>query len=293
MVYIKNRSPASAVYEDTMTPIQDFYRGDSPNVDYIRIFGSETYVFNESDSQPGLTSKAWTGYLVGYCARNQYRIYDPASKTIYVRRDIWFNEQVIGPPKPITIYESFFHDKNMGDTAQIFPLLSGKKKQFTRFTSANENLTLYPASSAASANFTPIQTPLQNEGGSSTLLHVSAIAHDTANTETRLPSPTQGIPVPETPLPVPAIPDSSQVPDMFEDSDNDLSDAPLSEKDDDSRHSAPRQSARTGANQVDYKKYFQKRKAAKTKTNSSVPIVFPHSEASRILFDYALSQPEK
>ena len=293
IVYIKNRSPASAVYEGTMTPIQDFHRGDPPNVDHIRIFGSETYVFNESDSQPGLTSKAWTGYLVGYGAQNQYRIYDPARNVVYVRRDIPFNEQVVGPPKPITTYDNFFHDKNTGDTAQIFLLLSGKTEQFTRFTPVDKNLTLYPASSAAPANFTPIQTPLQNDGDSSTLLHVPAIAHDMANTGTRFPLPTQDIPVPETPLPVPAIPDRSQVPGMFEDSDDDLRDALLFEKDDDSAHGAPCRSARTGANQVDYKKYFQKRKAATTKTNSSVPIVSPHSEASRILFDYALSQPEK
>ena len=68
MVYIKNRSLASAVYESRMTPIQDFHHRDPTNIDHIRIFGSETYVFNESDSQPGLTSKAWTGYLVGYDA---------------------------------------------------------------------------------------------------------------------------------------------------------------------------------------------------------------------------------
>ncbi len=70
MVYIKNKTPASAVYEGTMTPIQDFYRFDPPNVDHIRIFGSETYVFNKSDSQPGLTSKAWTEYLVDYGAQD-------------------------------------------------------------------------------------------------------------------------------------------------------------------------------------------------------------------------------
>ena len=58
MVYIKNRSPTSAIYEGTITPIQDFHRGSPPNVDHIRIFGSETFVFNKSDSQPGLTSKA-------------------------------------------------------------------------------------------------------------------------------------------------------------------------------------------------------------------------------------------
>ncbi len=104
MVYIKNRSPASAIYKSTMTPIQDFHLGDPPNVDHIRIFGSEIYVFNESDSQPGLTSKAWAGYLVGYDARNQYRIYDPARNAVFVRRDVRFNEEVVGPPNlsPLT-----------------------------------------------------------------------------------------------------------------------------------------------------------------------------------------------
>ncbi len=172
-------------------------------------------------------------------------------------------------------------------------MLSGKTEQLTRFTPADENLTLYPTSSAALANFTPIQTQLQNDGRSSTPLHVPAIAHNTANTETRLPATTQGILVPETPPPVPTIPDRNQVSGTFEDSDNDRSDALLSEKDDDSGHGGPRRSARTGANQVVYKKYFQKKKAATTKTNSSVQIASLHSEASRILFDHALSLPEK
>lgn len=44
MVYIKNRSPTSAVYEGIITPIQDFHQGDSPRVDHIQIFGSKTYV---------------------------------------------------------------------------------------------------------------------------------------------------------------------------------------------------------------------------------------------------------
>ena len=52
MVYIQNRSQASAVYESTMTHVQDFNRSDPPNVDHKCIFGSKTYVFNESDSKP-------------------------------------------------------------------------------------------------------------------------------------------------------------------------------------------------------------------------------------------------
>ena len=113
-------------------------------------------------------------------------------------------------------------------------MLSSETEQLTRFTPADENLTLNPTSSGVSANFTPIQTPLQNDGGSLTLLHIPAIAHDTANTKTRLLLPTQGIPVPETPFPVPTIPERNQVPGKFEDSNNDQSNASLSEKDNDS-----------------------------------------------------------
>ncbi len=168
--------------------------------------------------------------MLGYDAQNQYRIYDPARNAVYVRRDVRFNEKVVGPPKPITNYDNSFHDKNTGDSAQIFSLLSRETKQLTTFTPVDENLTLHPTSSAAPANFTPIQTSLQNDGSSSTLLHVPAIAHNTANTETRYPAPTQGILVPETPPLVPTIPDRNQVPGTFEDSDKDPSDAPLSEK---------------------------------------------------------------
>ena len=48
-----------------MTPIQDFHQGNPPNVDDIYIFGSEAYVFDESDTKPEQLSKAWKGYLVG------------------------------------------------------------------------------------------------------------------------------------------------------------------------------------------------------------------------------------
>ena len=173
-----------------MTPIQDFHRGNPPNIDHIRIFGFETYVFNESDSQPGLKSKAGTGYLVGYDPQNQYRIYDPVQNAVYFQRRIRFNEQVVGPPKPMTTYDNLFHDENMGNKAQIFQLLYGETEQLTRFIQEDENLTLYPASSAALANFTPIQTQLQIDRGSSTLLHILAVAHDMTNTETRLLSRT-------------------------------------------------------------------------------------------------------
>lgn len=95
MVYIKNRSSTSALYKGTITLIQDFHQGNPPIVDQIRIFGSEAYVFDESATRPGLNSKVWMRYLVGYDGRNQYCIYDPARHFVFVRRDVHFNKRVV------------------------------------------------------------------------------------------------------------------------------------------------------------------------------------------------------
>lgn len=73
---------------------------------------------------------------------------------------------------------------------------------------------------------------------------------------------------------------------MFEDSKSDLSDMLLSDKE---KQNISKQSAHTGANQVDYKKYFQKNKAAIAKINLSISIGSPYSEFSCILFDFTLN----
>lgn len=301
LVYIKNRSPSAVVYEGTMTPIQDFYRGNQPNVDHIRIFGSETYVFDESYSKPGLISKAWKGFLVGYDARNQYHIYDPIRNTVYVRRDVRFNEQVISPPKPIINYDNSLQEKNTENTAQLFPLLPVETKQITRFTPADKNLPLHPTFSApAPANLNPARKP----SALLAILHLPTISLGTASAKTLPSTPIQVAPISQTPPPTPpqAVPASETlvlasnqnfVPGICENFDDNLSDVLLSDDNNDREQNAPRQSACIGANQVDYKKYFQRGKATTTKTNLSVPIGSPYSKASQILFDYALNQPEQ
>ena len=205
--------------------------------------------------------------------------------TVYVRKDVRFNEQVVNPPKSLIIYDNFFQDKNMGNTTQLFPLLLSKTEQLTRFTLTDENLTFHPTSPISPTN--PI--PIQESSISSTMLHLPAIFLGTPNTETPLSVLIQATPTSETPVLVP-VSHQNQVPSMFENSKSDLSDAPLSNREE---QNAPRRSAHTRANQVNYKKYFQKSKAATAKTNLSVPISSPHSELSCILFDYALNQHEK
>lgn len=71
MAYIKNRSPTPfTIHQSTVTPFQAWNPGAQPMIDHLRIFGSTTYVLNESKPLPRLTTKAWKGYLVGYEGRH-------------------------------------------------------------------------------------------------------------------------------------------------------------------------------------------------------------------------------
>lgn len=71
MAYIKNRSPTPfTIHQSTVTPFQAWNPGALPIIDYLRIFGSITYVLNESKPLPRLTTKTWKGYLVGYEGRH-------------------------------------------------------------------------------------------------------------------------------------------------------------------------------------------------------------------------------
>ena len=137
MVYIKNRSSTSALCKGIITPIQDFYQGNPLRVDHIQIFSLEAYVFDESATKPGLTSKAWMSYLVGYNKRNQYCIYDLARHSVFVGRDVHFNEQVIRPAQPIlTVNNSF---GGTADKMLIFPPLPSKTNDSIKFTYVNTN----------------------------------------------------------------------------------------------------------------------------------------------------------
>ena len=85
------------MHQSIITPFQAWNHGAQPRIDHLCIFSSTTYILNESKPNPRLTTKAWTGYLVGYKGRNQYCIYNPTHHAVFVRRDVIFDEASIGP----------------------------------------------------------------------------------------------------------------------------------------------------------------------------------------------------
>ncbi len=172
IVYINNELPTTVVYESIITSIQDYHRSDPLYVDPISIFDSKTYIINESDSQPRLTSKDWMGYLVGYGTRSNYRIYDSAFNTIYDQKKFQLNEQIVGPRESIITYDNIFQNRNTRNIIQMFLLLSSKTKQLKMFTAIDKNLTLYSVSSS-SMNVTLFQKP----NISSAILYLPIIFH--------------------------------------------------------------------------------------------------------------------
>lgn len=117
------------------------------------------------------------------------------------------------------------------------------------------------------------------------MLYLLAVFFCTPNTKTLFLTPIQTAPNSETPVLIPTS-NCNLVLSTFEDSKSDLSDASLSDKEE---QNMPKRSAHTGGNQVDYKRYFQKNKAAIAKINLSVSIGSPYSELSCILFDFTLN----
>lgn len=207
MIYIKNRSPTSAVYEGTITLIQDFHCGELPHIDHIRIFGSETYMFHESTTRPGMTPKTWTGYFVRYGGRNQYRIYDLVRHSVFLRRNVEINEQVVGPPKPTITTDNSF--ENTDQNSFVFPSLFYVTEESTRFTLASATNTYIPIQSMQSSS-----SRLNNQETIS--LRLPALKDGTASAETvdsnctAKTVPTEPAPHPETLAVVPA---STPMPD--------------------------------------------------------------------------------
>ena len=121
MVYLRIRSPSSAVKDKTITRFQAWHKGDPPAIDHIRIFGCTAYVFDETKPKPKLASKTWTGYLVDYEGHHQYRIYDPARQAVYIPRDVIFDKNVVGPTRALPASDTLGNT----DSADLpFPTLS-------------------------------------------------------------------------------------------------------------------------------------------------------------------------
>ena len=92
--YLRNRSPTKAV--DGMTPYEA-WTGEKPQVNHLRVFGCQAFVYIPKDERKKLDSKSKKCILMGYGVTTKgYRLYDSCKRKIVFSRDVIFNEQKCG-----------------------------------------------------------------------------------------------------------------------------------------------------------------------------------------------------
>lgn len=99
-VYVWNRAPTTAHKNEATTPYQKWY-DSKPDISNLRVFGSLTYAHVPTELRQKLDDKAENMVMVGYSLRSKaYRLYNPATNKVVVRRDVIFDESRLGLPKP-------------------------------------------------------------------------------------------------------------------------------------------------------------------------------------------------
>src|SRR5579859_679253 len=89
VVYLKNRSPTSAV---ATTPYE-MWHGKKPGVAHLRIIGSTAYIHVPKEKRTKLDTHSHKGIMIGYGGgTNQYKVWDLTRDDIVVSRDVVFIE---------------------------------------------------------------------------------------------------------------------------------------------------------------------------------------------------------
>lgn len=89
VIFTRNRAPTS---DGKATPYSRFY-GKVPDVACLRVWGRKAYALKPKEQQRKLQPKPMIGRVVGYAAGGHaYRVYNPASRKVVVRRDVVADE---------------------------------------------------------------------------------------------------------------------------------------------------------------------------------------------------------
>ena len=93
-VYLLNISPTKAVFNRTP---YEAWRGNTPKVSHLRVFGCIAYALVNSQARCKLDEKCEKCIFVGYSSQSKaYKLYNPVSGKIMVNRNVVFNEDAAG-----------------------------------------------------------------------------------------------------------------------------------------------------------------------------------------------------
>ncbi|KAF7543720.1 hypothetical protein G7046_g9943 [Stylonectria norvegica] len=118
-VYLLNRTPKARLkgktpYESFLSqvPSAEGRVKSQPRVTHLKTIGCKAFAMTENaqKKEQRLKSrtapKAWIGYLVGYNSQNIFRIWNPATNSVYVTRDVVFNEDKLFDPSEAHLRET-------------------------------------------------------------------------------------------------------------------------------------------------------------------------------------------
>src|SRR5271154_2294853 len=115
VVYLKNRSPTSAV---ATTPYE-LWHGTKPNLSHLRIIGSTAYVHVPKEKRIKLDTHSHKGIMIGYGGgTNQYKGWDLTREDTVVSRDVGFIEGKPVDQTPATYIEEH---RIMYDSITVLP----------------------------------------------------------------------------------------------------------------------------------------------------------------------------
>lgn len=90
-VYLLNISPTKAVMNQTP---YEAWKGKSPSVSHLRIFGCIAYALINSQTSQKLDEKTQKCIFIGYCLESKaYRLYNPLSGKVIISRNVVFDEK--------------------------------------------------------------------------------------------------------------------------------------------------------------------------------------------------------
>ncbi|CAL3972652.1 unnamed protein product [Diplocarpon coronariae] len=132
IAYIKNRSYNSIIGK---TPYEVLY-GKKPNIDYIKILGSITYVLINKN-QNKLIEKSDKGILIGFESPNNFLIYIPKNRAIISSKNVIIKENLMystPTDKENSDYTDFIEGiENTIDNNRV-PKRRGKAKDYSDYT---------------------------------------------------------------------------------------------------------------------------------------------------------------
>jgi hypothetical protein len=93
VVYTLNRTGSRMIPGNTPFTL---WHGFKPSLKHLRIFGCHAYAYVEKHQRTKLDPKSHLCYFLGYCDNTKgYRLWDPATSQVLLRRDVIFNEQLL------------------------------------------------------------------------------------------------------------------------------------------------------------------------------------------------------